>query len=589
MQTRFLTLVTVGVVSCVLCSSALAETRGVKIDGKAAADYVAGQTGKSWAVVIGIDQYEKVRRLKYAVADARAVADELGRRGYQVAALYDQQATRRNILKELGDKLVDRVGEPDRVVIYYAGHGETKKSKGGKEMGYLLPVNGEQDALAETAISMGLIKELADALPSKHVLFLVDVCYGGIAGQQFRSTLPPMTEAYLKTITREKGRQLITAGGPDQQAMEAPEWGHSVFTYYLLEGLRKGLADLNDDGIVPASELYSYLESRVFSAAQSKGHRQRPELWKLANEPGEFVFFAAARPAAVRAEPRRRPAPGPVPGPSAALTQAEQELQALQEQERALEEQEKQAALQRQIEEKMRQLEERKKKIELAKAYDLPKQTGRELTGRDGAPMLLVPDGEFLYGDSNQRLSLPAFYMDKYEVSTAQYAKFMAESGRAAPVYWETSVPVSYGQKPVVGVTWYDADAYCRHYGKRLPTEQEWEKAARGTDGREYPWGDEAPTSRHANYGKSCGGFFSCEPYRKVLQSVGNYEAGKSPYGIYDLAGNVWEWTSSDDNSRAKVLRGGSWDDDAFDIRSAIRRGVVLMPGSVGFRCAKTP
>lgn len=268
----------------------LADPRGVQVLGKAPSQYVSEQFGKSWAVVIGIDDYEKAPRLKYAVEDAKSIGRVLKQQGFQVATLYDKQATKAAIERELGDKLVDRVGENDRVVIFYAGHGETKTARGGRTMGYLLPVQGQQDALSETGISMGRIKELADALPSKQVLFLVDVCYGGIAGQQFRSTLPPMTVAYLKQITRERGRQLISAGGPDQQAMESPEWGHSVFTYYLLEGL-KGLADLNDDGIIPASELYSYLDSRVFTAAQMKGHTQRPELWSLAAEKGEFVFI----------------------------------------------------------------------------------------------------------------------------------------------------------------------------------------------------------------------------------------------------------------------------------------------------------
>jgi len=270
------------------------DPRGVKVIGKPPAQFVSDQFGKSWAVVIGIDEYEKAPRLKYGVADAKALTTALTQQGFQVTTLYNQQATKAAIERELGDKLVDRVGEQDRVVIFYAGHGETKTAKGGKTMGYLLPVQGQQDALSETAISMGRIKELADALPSKQVLFLVDTCYGGIAGQQFRSTLPPMTVAYLRQITQERGRQLITAGGPDQRAMESPEWGHSVFTYYVLEGL-KGLADLNADGIIPASELYSYLDSRVFSAAQMKGHTQRPELWSLAAEKGEFVFIPSKK------------------------------------------------------------------------------------------------------------------------------------------------------------------------------------------------------------------------------------------------------------------------------------------------------
>ena len=160
----------------------------------------------SWAVVIGIDDYEQAPRLKYATADAMAVARTLEQQGFQVTALYNKHATKAALERELGDNLVDRVGEQDRVVIFFAGHGETKTARGGKTMGYLLPVQGQQDALSETSISMGWIKELADALPSKQVLFLVDVCYGGIAGQQFRSILPPMTVAYLKQITRERGR-----------------------------------------------------------------------------------------------------------------------------------------------------------------------------------------------------------------------------------------------------------------------------------------------------------------------------------------------------------------------------------------------
>ncbi|TKB74999.1 MAG: caspase family protein, partial [Nitrospira sp.] len=183
-----------------------------RVDGKTPADFIAARTGKSYAVVIGIDDYEKVPRLTYAKADAASMATLLKQQGFDVTELYDKQATQRNIVGELGDKLLDRVKEEDRVLIFYAGHGETRQRTGGKEIGYLLPVGGEQQALAETAIPMSMIRDLADALPAKQVLFLVDVCYGGIAGQQFRS-LPKYTADYLKAITRERGRQLITAGG----------------------------------------------------------------------------------------------------------------------------------------------------------------------------------------------------------------------------------------------------------------------------------------------------------------------------------------------------------------------------------------
>ncbi|MDH5428055.1 MAG: caspase family protein, partial [Nitrospirota bacterium] len=207
-----------------------------------------------------------------------------------VVSFFDAQATRQAILSELGDRLPTMVGESDRVVVFFAGHGETRQFGMGSTMGYLLPVESKPTSLSATAIDMGVIRTLAQALPAKQVLFLIDVCYGGIAGQRFRS-LSPLTAEYMKVITREKGRQLITAGGSDQQAIESPEWGHSAFTYFLLNGLGKGLADLNGDGIIPASELYTYLDQRVYSAAQLIGHTQRPELWRLSAEQGEFVFF----------------------------------------------------------------------------------------------------------------------------------------------------------------------------------------------------------------------------------------------------------------------------------------------------------
>ena len=201
--------------------------------------------------------------------------------------------------------------------------------------------------------------------------------------------------------------------------------------------------------------------------------------------------------------------------------------------------------------------------------------------------MVLVPAGEFLYGEDKRRVTLNAFYMDKYEVTTSRYAKFLQDTGTEAPRAWEQATPVSFGDRPVVSVQWADASTYCKWAGKRLPTEQEWEKAARGTDGRTYPWGEDAPTRLHANFEKR-----EWKGYATLVQ-VGKLEEGKSPYGIYDMAGNVWEWTSSDyDRRGAKVLRGGSWDSSPFNLRST-NRTMADPPlifndlGSLGFRCAQ--
>jgi formylglycine-generating enzyme required for sulfatase activity len=213
------------------------------------------------------------------------------------------------------------------------------------------------------------------------------------------------------------------------------------------------------------------------------------------------------------------------------------------------------------------------------------RQLEREIIGNDSAPMVLIPAGEFLYSNNNEQMSLPAFYMDKYELTTSRYAAFLQATGREKPFQWDRVSPVSDGDRPVIGVTWHDAAAYCRQYSKRLPTEQEWEKAARSKDGRKYPWGNDEPTSRHANFGK--GGWNGYG----TLTMVGSLEAGVSPYGIHDLAGNVFEWTSSDYGSSNKVLRGGSWANGATILRSARRSwdnpanrtNLILF----GFRCAQ--
>jgi formylglycine-generating enzyme required for sulfatase activity len=212
--------------------------------------------------------------------------------------------------------------------------------------------------------------------------------------------------------------------------------------------------------------------------------------------------------------------------------------------------------------------------------------------------MVLVPAGRFTMGSNDgdddekpqREVELDAFYIDTYEVTTSRYAKFFQSTGREKPKYWTNTVLVSQGDRPVVGVTWDDANAYCEKYGKRLPTEAEWEKAARGTDGRKYPWGNSDPDSNHANFDRYVSSW-ETDLYSTRLKPVGNYEVGKSPYGVYDMAGNVWERTESwyDKDQDTKVIRGGSWYDGAGILRAANR--LLNWPTGryydIGFRCAQ--
>jgi formylglycine-generating enzyme required for sulfatase activity len=236
-------------------------------------------------------------------------------------------------------------------------------------------------------------------------------------------------------------------------------------------------------------------------------------------------------------------------------------------------------------------------------------QSGKAgIIGKDGAPMVLVIAGEFTMGDRLfgpvHKVYLDAFYMDQYEVRTSLYAAFLRASNREKPYNWQFVDMQADGDRPVIGVDWYDAEAYCRWAGKRLPTEAEWEKAARWTDGRTYPWGNGRLDKTKASY--NWDGKRRWDGYR-TLSLVGSYEAGKSPYGIYDLAGNVWEWVADWYDRDAyknsptrnptgppagefKVFRGGSALSHSADVTAALRnRGSPTGRAiTIGFRCAQS-
>lgn len=186
--------------------------------------------------------------------------------------------------------------------------------------------------------------------------------------------------------------------------------------------------------------------------------------------------------------------------------------------------------------------------------------------------MVLVPGGKFLFGEGKKETSLKAFYIDKYEVTNEEFKKFRGEHTFSAKE----------GKFPVRDISYFDAEEYCKWAGKRLPTEEEWEKAARGTDGRKYPWGEKFD-AKMANTTESGG----------KVAPVGSFEKGVSPYGIYDMAGNVWEWTDSwfGADKKYRVMRGGSYFEAGASMSQTTKR-LRSIPDDIheylGFRCAKS-
>ena len=210
--------------------------------------------------------------------------------------------------------------------------------------------------------------------------------------------------------------------------------------------------------------------------------------------------------------------------------------------------------------------------------------------------MVYVTGGEFIMGRDNgaqlempqQRATVEPFFIDIFEVSCEEYKRFIDETGHRPPPRWSnTNYPAGWARRAVTGIDWDDANAYAQWAGKRLPTEQEWEFAARGTDGRLYPWGNEWK-AKAANADSSSHGH---------ADAVGEHPAGPSPFGAFDMAGNVWEWTSSDltvytdrslQDRETKVVRGGSWAESRSGATATSRKGLPPRGGdysTVGFRC----
>lgn len=251
--------------------------------------------------------------------------------------------------------------------------------------------------------------------------------------------------------------------------------------------------------------------------------------------------------------------------------------------------------------------------------------TGALSAERPRFDMIPVPGGSFIMGDAEgnpdetpKRVSVKPFAMMKFEVTNKQFAGFVGATGYVTTVerlregyvwadkwrrdkgadwrrpHGAASSIAGKDDHPVLQTSARDAAAFCRYYGMRLPRDEEWEFAARGTDGRRWPWGDDPPRQaglRKGNFGAMrCCALDASDGYARTAP-VGRFPGGASPFGVLDMAGNVWEWTASPFPGRPNdvALRGGGWGNPAYGLRVSIRHWNPPNIGldMVGFRCVK--
>jgi formylglycine-generating enzyme required for sulfatase activity len=521
-----------------------AQPRDITVDGS--------KTERRLALVIGNGSYG-VTPLRNPANDARVVARTLRDLGFEVIERVNVgYKDMRRAIVEFGDGLpAGGVG-----LFYYAGHGV---QVGGRN--YLIPLDAVIKAESEIeveAVDVAAVLARMDSAKNRLNIVILDACRDNPFGRSFRSSTRG-----LAAIDAPIGTLIAYSTAPGQLAVDGAEV-NSPYTAELVKAMR-----------VPGLKLEEVFKRTLGAVRRQTNGQQVP--WFASSVDGEFSFSL----------PR----------------------------------------------------------------FDVLQPT-KTIRTDDGADMVLVPAGEFWMGSTaaqvedfragcpkgggdervcktwgagempRHRVRLDAFYIDRYEVTNARFERFAAATGhrttaereghshvwrqdggkwqwtRSGTAEWRR--PDGQGSRnaadhPVVHVSWYDADAYCRWSGKRLATEAEWEKAARGPDDRIYPWGETPWDASRGNGNMSVG----------ATRPVGSYPSGASPYEAHDMAGNVTEWVadwfsedyyqrSPAENPRGpesgarRVLRGGAWIRPS-SLRVSARDSVA--PGersaAIGFRCVK--
>lgn len=599
------------------------------------------QYEKSHALIIGIDSYHHPAwpPLGNAEQDARDIAGLLTAVPYafdSVSVLLGVQAIKQAILDALFDL---RAADPDdRVIVYFSGHGFTRVDQFGRETGYLACY----DAINErdyTALKLDDLLDLRRNCPAKHIAFIFDSCFSGKAlGLTKAATTTP------ELFRQRRAYQVLTAGAADQTVSD-----FYSMTRYLLPILQ------NPQEMVTLETLGVRLKQTV---SQESGGTQTPQFGQITgSQGGDLVFYdgraeplaesesvSAVQPQRVAPSlPVQRPAPAskPVPwawigGIGAAVVVGFIGLVALrggfgpppaeeptQEVIAVEEETSEPSAAPAAPGAKSTPDPVRSALAEAGVTRNTDWEPYTQII--NGAEMALVPAGCFMMGaeegdDDEQPVHEicfeEPFWIGAYEVTNSQFAAFLNQAGnqteggtawldaddedvriRQSGDSW--AVLDGYQNHPVIEVSWFGAAAYCASLSSRLPTEAEWEYAARGPDNLVYPWGDDFVAGNVVHRSNS----------GDQANPVGSRPGGASWVGAFDLSGNLWEWVNDryaetyygdlpggavnppgPESGEVRVLRGGAWDAYPYNVRAANRLSDTpdFTNDKIGFRCARS-